>query len=258
MSNVLKNVFIKYLDCPCRYFEPMLDDNLLMDAYHEAQSRSIKEGFIPVIVVVNETLMECLIMNSDKDYENSDNYSFNKEQVNKYRESVLNKPLFSGVEVLNSFLADRKLEAEDGELEWENDIIGAVEGGEPSVSFMSYWDFATDNTYPLILAEIPVKNSWEIFAWLPFGGWNECPDTLELMSVAKYWYEKHGAVPAVMSHDVLEFDLSVPVKLALAKDLAVEQYAWCPDLVNQGGEEDSVGKLADTLRQSTKWYFWWD
>ena len=29
---------------------------------------------------------------------------------------------------------------------------------------------------PLVLAEIPVSRPWEIFAWLPFGGWNECPD----------------------------------------------------------------------------------
>ena len=27
-------------------------------------------------------------------------------------------------------------------------------------------------TYPLILAKIPVKNPWEIFAYLPFGNWN--------------------------------------------------------------------------------------
>ena len=44
-------------------------------------------------------------------------------------------------------------------------------------------------TYPLILAKIPVKNPWEIFAYLPFGGWNECPNTPELMAVAKYWFE---------------------------------------------------------------------
>ena len=66
-------------------------------------------------------------------------------------------------------------------------------------------------TYPLILAKIPVKNPWEIFAYLPFGGWNECPNTPELMAVTKYWFEKYGAVPAAMSHDELEFLLPTPV-----------------------------------------------
>ena len=36
-----------------------------------------------------------------------------------------------------------------------------------------YWDSDTDMTHPLILAKIPVKNPWEIFAYLPFGNWNE-------------------------------------------------------------------------------------
>ena len=51
-------------------------------------------------------------------------------------------------------------------------------------------------TYPLILAKIPVKNPWEIFAYLPFGNWNDCPDTPDLMAAAKYWFEQYGAVPA--------------------------------------------------------------
>ena len=38
-------------------------------------------------------------------------------------------------------------------------------------------------------------------------------------------------------------------------ELAEEQYGLCPDM-DQNFEE--VGSLADTLRQSTVWYFWWD
>jgi len=60
-----------------------------------------------------------------------------------------------------------------------------------TVVFQSYWNSDNDMTYPLILAKIPVKNPWELFAWLPFGNWNECPDTPELMAVAKYWFEQH-------------------------------------------------------------------
>lgn len=39
---------------------------------------------------------------------------------------------------------------------------------------------------------------------------------------------------------------------------AVEQYGFCPDVVDQGPEEATVGALADVLWQSTVWYFWWD
>ena len=94
--------------------------------------------------------------------------------------------------------------------------------------------------------------------YLPFGGWNECPNTPELMAVAKYWFEQHGAVPAAMSHDELEFRLPAPVPEEKAMDAAVELYGFCPDVIDQGPEDATVGALADVLRQSTVWYFWWD
>ena len=101
-------------------------------------------------------------------------------------------------------------------------------------------------------------NPWEIFAWLPFGGWNECPDTPELRAVAKYWFEQYGAAPAVMTHDELEFLLPAPVPEEEAIDAAVQQYGFCPDVIDQGPEEAAIGALADVLRQSAVWYFWWD
>ncbi|WP_338125829.1 DUF4253 domain-containing protein [Pseudoflavonifractor phocaeensis] len=98
----------------------------------------------------------------------------------------------------------------------------------------------------------------ELAGYLPFGDWNECPDTQSLMAVAKYWFEQYGAVPAVMTHDELEFLLPTPVSQEKAMDAAVEQYGFCPDVIDQGPEEATVGALADVLRQSTVWYFWWD
>ena len=89
-----------------------------------------------------------------------------------------------------------KEEAEDDDLDWDEEVLGEMEGGEPNDRFANYWNDDTGMTYPLILAKIPVKNPWEIFAYLPFGNWNECPDTPDLMAVAKYWFEQHGAIPA--------------------------------------------------------------
>ena len=143
-------------------------------------------------------------------------------------------------------------------MDWEEEIIGEIDGGINNDRFASYWDSDTNMTVPLILAKIPVKNPWEIFAYLPFGNWNECPDTPELMAAAKYWFEQHGAVPAAMTHDELEFTLPAPVPEDKAMDAAVELYGFCPDVIDQGPEDATVGALADVLRQSTVWYFWWD
>ena len=54
------------------------------------------------------------------------------------------------------------------------------------------------------------------------------------MAVAKYWFEQHGAVPAAMSHDELEFLLPAPVPEEKAMDAAVELYGFCPDVIDQG------------------------
>lgn len=190
---------MRYLDCPCKYFAPTLDDDEIFAAYHEAAARGRKEGFVPLLV-----------------------------------------------------------SAEDDDMNWDEEVLGTMEGSEAQNRFISYWEYGTSATVPLILAEIPVQNPWEVFAYLPFGGWNDCPNTPELMAVTKYWYEKHGAVPAVMTHDVLEFALPLPVKQDNAMQLALEQYAWCPDVIDQGGEDATVGMLADSLTKSKCWYFWWD
>lgn len=101
-----------------------------------------------------------------------------------------------------------------------------------------------------------MKNPWEVFAYLPFGGWNDCPDTPQLMAAAKHWFEEYGAVPAVLTHDTLEFELAAPAPAEKAMELAAQHCAFCPD-VDQGGGW-TVGTLADELRRSTVWYFWWD
>ena len=247
---------MEYLDCECTYFPSMKDDDPIMAAYNYAKRDSAQEGFVPVLIKADdETLLECLVMNADPKNE-ADIYEFDLKTVTEYRKKILSAPVKDGKAVLEELTGQRKEEAEDDDMDWDEEILGEMEGGEPNDRFSSYWDDDTEMTYPLILAEIPVKNPWEIFAYLPFGNWNDCPDTPDLMAAAKYWFEQYGAVPAAMSHDELEFLLPAPVPKEKAMDVAVELYGFCPDL--DQNEDGSIGSLADALWQSTVWYFWWD
>ena len=250
---------MEYLDCECTYFPSMKDDDPIMAAYNYAKRDSAQEGFVPVLIKADdETLWECLIMNSDPDSDGEDDYAFDPEKVAEYRKKILSAPVKDSKAVLQALIGQRKEEAEDDDMDWEEEILGEMEGGDENDRFSSYWNDDTEMTYPLILAKIPVKNPWEIFAYLPFGNWNDCPDTPELMAAAKYWFEQYGAVPAAMSHDELEFLLPAPVPKEKAMDAAVGLYGFCPDIIDQGPEDATVGALADVLRQSTVWYFWWD
>ena len=254
----LAEALMEYLDCECTYFPSMADDDPIMSAYSYAKRESVKEGFVTVLIKADdETLLECLVMNADPEND-ADFYEFDLKTVAEYRKKMLASPVKDGREVLEELIDQRKEEAEDDEMDWDEEILGEIEGGYENRRFASYWNSDNNMTYPLILAKIPVKNPWEIFAYLPFGGWNECPDTPELMAVSKYWFEQYGAVPAAMSHDELEFLLPAPVPEEKAMDAAVELYGFCPDVIDQGPEDATVGALADVLRQSTVWYFWWD
>ena len=240
----------KYLGCPCTYYPPSNDCQLLDSDFHQARARGKKEGFVPMLIAVDELLLECFELNGED------------KGAEQARQELLSAPLKSGKE----FLQERLRGAKEGWAEvdpgfyanWDARVIGEVAGGERIDRFLSIWDYDGKQTIPIVLAEIPVIHTWEVFAYLPFGGWNECPATEEHMAVAKYWFEKFGAVPALMTPDVLEYTIpfgtSVPSWQAL--DLALEQYAYCSDIVDQG--VGTIGALADGLAKSSCWYFWWD
>lgn len=234
----------EYLGCPCAYFPPAADDGPILDAYRQACARGKKESFVPVLIAVDELLLECFEINGED------------KAAEQARQELLAAPLGSGKEFLQKWL--KEIKEERGEYEpgdWE-DLVGEVSGGEGIDRFLSLWDFKGKETVPVVLAEIPVKNPWEIFAYLPFGGWNECPANEDHMAVAKYWFEEYGAVPALMTHDVLEYSLPAPAGTERAMELAWEQFTYCSDIVEQG--VGTIGRLADGLSKSSYWYFWWD
>lgn len=241
----LAQALMAYLDCCCRYFPPMTDDDPIMAAYGYASRLGVRDGYVPMLIAVDETLWESLLLNSD---EAARDHDFDSRTVAAYRERML------ALELADRAMTDERLD--DWRSEWEDDRIDEMTGGESLERFGGYWDYDSERTLPLILAEIPVEKPWQVFSYLPFGGWNECPDTPELMAMAKRWYEQYGAIPAVVTHDVLEFRLPRPVDREAALALALEQYAWCSDIVEQG--VGTIGALADTLARSTVWYFWWD
>ena len=234
----------KYLGCPCTYFPSAKDDDPIMEAYYQARARGKKEGFVPMLVAVDELLLECFELNGED------------KSAEQARQELLSAPLESGEEFLQQWLREIKEDLEEDEPGYWEQLMGEVSDGEGIDRFLSLWDFDGKKTVPMVLAEIPVKNPWEVFAYLPFGGWNECPANEEHMAVAKYWFEKYGAVPALMTHDVLEYSLPAPVSQEKAMEVAWEQFTYCSDIVEQG--VGTVGRLADGLAQSKFWYFWWD
>lgn len=239
----LANALIKYLGCECKYFPPMDSDCLIIEEYEKARLDGQKEGFVPMLVAVDHILLECFVDEND---------DIDMEEIEKSRKDTLSEPLIDAKKYLDETLADIIEEFAEDDMDFND--IGELEGGYANNSFCSIEGIdKSRKTEPFILAKIPVKNPWEVFAYLPFGGWNDCPYTDVLMAVSKYWFEKYGAVPSVMTHDVLEYELPKAISKSEALDLAKEHIAFCPDCLNDGMES-----FADGLWQSKYWFFWWD
>ena len=247
---------VNYLDCPCTYFAPMIDDDPLMEAYEKAREESVQsKDFVPVFVVPSDTLLETLVMNSDPTNEGRV-YDFDKDEIAEYRRGILETDPNNGEEAIQNLLSITQEVLGDPSV-FEDMINQSGGNTEAEDRIMTWWDFDSTMTNHIILARIPVEKVYEIFAWLPMGGWNACPNNEDLKVISKLWFEKYGARPVVVSADGIDFMLDEPVAASEAKDLAIKHYAFCPDLL-EDREGVTISSYAEILAKSKIWNFWWD
>jgi len=247
------------LDCPCTYFPAMKDDDELVAAFRAAQERGKAEGFTPVIVSVSDdTLLECITQSMSSDLSGPDGYDVDVEAARAYRRDLLSTAEASGEEVLHRLFAVQEEYIDEERYGFNGPLADGSDIPKSEDRFFGYWNFITRKTLPVIIAELPTDKPWQIFAWLPMGGWNECPDTSDMMAVSRSWYERYGAVPCVITSDTLDFELPRPIPVTDAMRLAREHYAFCPDVLDSAAEEYSAGMLGASLLKTRYWTFWWD
>ncbi len=104
---------------------------------------------------------------------------------------------------------------------------------------------------------LPVRSSWEVPAYLKPGGWNECPEPAVHVAMFHRWFERYRAQVTTITHDIIEFSVARPPQTkAEARALALEQFVYCGDIVQQG--VGTLGNLTVGLVKARNWYFWWD
>lgn len=238
---------IKSLGLRYEYFEPSSNDKKLLAAYKKAQITGIKEGFTPIILCVNSILAEWFTEIVD----------YGEMTLDEYRKDILKKAeSIDGKTWLSDRISEIKEIDDDEGYYAEIWDLSEIKGGEESHTFSAYKHYETGQVQDeTIIVYVPTQKPYEVFAWISFGGWNECPNPEEMIAVSRYWYEIYGAVPAVIKHDILELTAR-PLTIDEAKIASQEQYVFCQDIVDQG--YGGLSALADSLTKSTIWYFWWD
>jgi hypothetical protein len=75
--------------------------------------------------------------------------------------------------------------------------LGEFKNNEPRDYLLTIME--NNHISEIILAKIPTTKPWELAAWIPMGGFNDCPTPSEQVAVFKRWYDVYGAVPNPMS-----------------------------------------------------------
>lgn len=243
ISATAKNMVAAW-DYPYKIYAAKTPVETIINDYEDALERGKTEGFIPVLVPVDETLEEHFRILNQENYSVAD--------------TLLAMPA-SGKQLLAERFEEYSRDSLE-DFDMDMDAFSGEYDGEPEVmsGFSALLDYSTEDTLEIILFEIPTGQPWEVVAYLPFGGWNECPAPSEMAAICKHWYEEYGAIPTVVTHDVFEMRLPQPVPSDKALEVAKEHYAFTPDRVDQGTETYTLGEVAASIKVSSGWFFWWD
>ena len=202
-----------------------------------------EKGYTPVFLTVDDYLLKTFKITMTN--ENADSMI---DLFNKNLEKAKN---INPIELFNKFI-EQSMDKYFTEDDYKFD-----DSNKNNLKFLTIFNNEGNLKDNVILVKVPTTKPYEVLAYFGMGGYNECPFPAEQVAVAKYWYEKYGAVPAVITYDTIVFYVERPVQtLEETKKLAMEHYAFCYDIVDQC--YGTFEKLADALYKNIQWYFWWD
>lgn len=276
ISNNAK-IMKSFLNCDCKYYPPNAVDNDIICGYIESLQRSKMNDFIPVIVYISDNLIDAITMNavidSDDNSESIMDLGIRKNKrrdeifkngtinfeimkiIERYRKNMLSKDFSGGKELLDEMIKNNR--EYFGGYELEKDEFNVEDDSPINMNNIDFED-KTESHGEVLIAEIPVKNPWEIFVYIPFGGWNDCPENEDIMGISKYWFEKYGAIPFMISYNTLEYIVENHVDNEDKVRFTEEFYAFCPDSVDRYMEEFNLKKLAKKIYKNKIWHFCWN
>ena len=158
-----------------------------------------EKGFTPVFLVLDDTLLEKFEI--DMEDEDTDNImDIVKSNLEKYKD-------INAVEFLKNFQEEntedyftKKNYKYDNREKYNLELLSTL------------FNSSKKNKSDVVLVKVSTKNPYEVLGYFGMGGYNDCPLPAEQVAVAKYWYEKYGAVPAVITYDEIEFYVEKPVQ----------------------------------------------
>ena len=231
-------------NCNAQPITKQMNSAEITQLYKRSLADGKQAGYTPVIVFVNDTLEESIGFNIEK-----------AGSLEAYAKSVLSKDHSHGKDWLDNKYS--KLDNDFGGdlLSIDEEYLDVLLSKPKKSDASSFIPSASAFEGEAYLIQVPTTDPYEIFAYLPFCGWNDCPSVDDMISICKYWYDTYGAIPTTITYDTLTFYLDKPIS---DKDTAIktakEQCAFCSEVIGMGGLESYI----EMTYNSSSWTFWWD
>ena len=240
-----------YIDCRSKLIRSGTDVGEVIQKYLDAMRYGAEWGFSTVIIPVTEALAEHL-------YSVGDGQPLQIDRLRQKRRETLQSglPEKDGRALLDEayrykirYMAERNIDV-------DSFLQSTAQGS--AVNCFSSFVSRGKMTCDIVLAQIPTRQPWEVFVWLPVGGVNGAPADEDLMAISEEWYRICGAVPAVLGYGTVEYYLpDGQLDRRQAAQIAMDQFAVCPERVLRLTRSHCLGELADTLTKSCVWYLGW-
>ena len=228
-------------------------------------------GFTPVLVVLDDLLLSTIQNNISARTKNPP-ADINAEYVKSYAQDILTEHQ-KRLDKDSLEILVRKILARADSTLFENYYEGFLtsqvtvpRGIAPALRAPAHLTFVSslmnedeilDNSAEIILLEIPTTSPSDVFAYLPFGGWEDVPSAEDMLALAQYWYERDNAIPAVIAATYLEFYTAEPITtLRDAEVLALEQGIISRALKPTSYEDLSC--VVKGLYNKPSWFVWWE
>lgn len=252
----------QFLGCECQYIPAGTKQKDVRARFKAAVEECAADRTIPVLISVSDNLTETLFDNAGVAYPDGDTLSGEEtETIAAFRDALIAQCADSDAEEFFRRRGEETAAALEEDEAFRNTVWESrkIFFDDVIPEMGAFVDMATLQSRELLLAKIPAAAPWQVPAWLPMGGWNDCPAPGDMLSIARRWYEAYGAVICSVTSDELEFRVSAPPQdPAEAMRLAKEFYYFCSDRLTQYGAENSLATVAAGVTHSPHWYFWWD
>ncbi len=242
-------LLVDYMDCHYKLIPAGTDINDINHKYLYALRYGAEWGYSTVMIPVSGELSDRICLD-----ENGRAYSVESlREIRKNRLAMSDRLDTRVIEdryaQKTAVIASKGISIED----FEN-------AGIPGVAINCFSSFVKNgfSTCDLLIAQVPVSEPWQLFAWMRTGGINGSPSDEELMAASKSWYDLCGAVPAVIGYGSVEYFVpnGKPTP-EMALKIAREQFAICHERVLRLTRSHSLGELVNTLTKSCVWYLGW-